>query len=97
MKFNLPATLSFVEETELRVGNVYKCKGGGKTVFWVVIGFDDKAVQLIGINREGIVTSATAYGRYVFDNSTTLFRAREVIGFCAGLEGLEFDIQWRDE
>ena len=96
MKFTLPDEPTPLEDNELRVGNVYKCKGGGKTSFWIVINFDDKSVQLIGINRAGIITSATAYGRHVFDNSTSLFR-REPLGFCSGLEELEFNINWREE
>lgn len=96
MKFNLPQEPEVMDTSELRIGNVYKCKGGGKTAFFIVINMDDRAVQLIGINRDGIITSATAYGRHVFDNSTTLFR-REPIGYCADLENLEFNIQWREE
>ena len=96
MKFNLPIEPEAIENNELRVGNVYKCKGGSKTSFWVVINFDDRSVQLIGINRDGIITSASAYGRHVFDNSSALFR-REPIGFCAEIENLEFNIQWREE
>lgn len=98
MKFNLPEpAIEPALPNELAVGNVYKCKGGGKTAYWICINFDEKAVQLIGINREGVITSATAYGRHVFDNSTRIFSGREVIGFCAGLIELEFDITWRDE
>ena len=96
MKFNLPQELEIMDTSELRIGNVYKCKGGGKTSYWIVISMDEKAVQLIGINRDGVISSATSYGRHVFDNSTTLFR-RAPIGFCAGLEDLEFNIQWREE
>lgn len=96
MKFNLPQEPEVMDTYELRIGNVYKCKGGGKTAFFIVINMDDRAVQLIGINRDGIITSATAYSRHVFDNSTTLFR-REPIGYCADLENLEFNIQWREE
>ena len=96
MKFNLPIEPDTIDTSELRVGNVYKCKGGGKTSFWIVINFDDRSVQLIGINREGVITSATAYGRHVFDNSTTLFR-REPLGYCADMENLEFNITWREE
>lgn len=98
MKFNLPEpSTEHLPPNELRVGNVYKCKGGGKTAFWVCVGFDEKAVQLLGINREGIITSATAYGRHVFDNSTRIFAGREIIGFCAGMEELDFDITWSEE
>ena len=96
MKFNIPENRIDLFDNDLRVGNVYKCKGGGKTRFWICVGFDDKAVMLVGINNEGIITSATSYGRHVFDNSVAVFRAREVVGFCESLEQLEFDITWRE-
>lgn len=96
MKFNLPLEPEAMDSSELLVGNVYKCKGGGKTSFWIVINIDDKSVQCIGINRDGVITAATSYGRHVFDNSTTLFR-REPIGFCPGIDALEFNIEWREE
>lgn len=96
MKFNLPLPPAPLDSDELRIGNVYKCKGGGKATFWIVISFDDKSVQLLGINRDGVITSASSYGRHVFDNSTTLFR-RVPIGYCADLENMEFNISWRDE
>ena len=96
MKFNLPLLPAPLDSDELRIGNVYKCKGGGKTTFWIVISFDDKSVQLLGINRDGVITSASSYGRHVFDNSSPVFR-RTPIGYCADLENMEFNISWRDE
>lgn len=96
MKFNIPEPVIPLDNDELCIGNVYKCKGGGKTSYWIVISFDDRSVQLIGINKDGVITSATSYGRHVFDNSTSLFR-RAPLGYCAGLEELEFNITWRDE
>ena len=96
MKFNLPEPPEPFDNVELRVGNVYKCKGGGKTTYWVVIAFDDRSVQVIGINRDGIITSAASYGRHVFDNSTSLFRNKP-LGFCPGIDNLEFNIDWNIE
>ena len=95
MKFNLPLELEAMDSSELLVGNVYKCRGGGKTSFWIVINIDDRSVQVIGINRDGIITSASSYGRHVFDNSTSVFRAKP-LGFCPGIDALEFNIEWRE-
>lgn len=95
MRFTFPADPPPVDSDELRVGNVYKCRGGGKTSFWIVINIDDKSVQVIGINRDGIITSASSYGRHVFDNSTSVFRAKP-LGFCPGIDALEFNIEWRE-
>lgn len=96
MKFNLPTPQPQAPHDEsLRVGNVYACKGGGKTRYWIVVGLDDTSVNLIGINREGVVTSTQNYGRHVFDQSAShLFKRRALLGRCEGLEALEFDVQW---
>ena len=99
MKFNLPTPLPHPERDEtLRIGNVYPCKGGGKTRFWIVIGLDDRSVNLVGINSDGVVTSTQNYGRHVFEGNTcSLFQKRTLLGRCEGLESLEFDVQWYGE
>lgn len=96
MKFNLPTPLPQPERDEsLRIGNVYACKGGGKTMFWIVVGLDDRSVNLLGINRDGVVTSTQNYGRHVFDGPAShLFKKRTLLGRCEGLESLEFDVLW---
>jgi hypothetical protein len=57
MKFNLPSPGRAFDCDELAVGNVYKCKGGGKTRYWIVIAFTERSVNLIGINGDGQITS----------------------------------------
>lgn len=96
MKFNLPTPQPQTPHDEsLRIGNVYACKGGGKTRYWIVIGLDDRSVNLVGIDRDGNVTSTQNYGRHVFDQSSPLlFKRRPLIGRCEGLEALEFGVQW---
>lgn len=96
MKFNIPEQTPPLLDNELLIGNVYKCKGGSKTDYWIVVGIDTKSVFLIGVNKEGVMTSATSYGRHVFDGSSPLFN-RKSIGRCEGIEQLEFDINWSDE
>lgn len=94
MKFNLPTPQPQPERDEtLRVGNVYACKGGGKTRYWIVLGLDGTSVNLVGINRDGVVTSTQNYGRHVFE-SPPLFNRRVLLGRVEGLDALEFDVQW---
>lgn len=95
MKFNLPApTVEMQEDEAVRVGNVYKCKGGNKTAYWIVVGADSQSVNLIGINHEGVVSSTANYGIHVFTSPNF---NRKLLGRCNGLEQLEFDIEWRQE
>jgi hypothetical protein len=94
MKFNLPEPVPIGDEG-LRIGNVYRCHGGGKTHFWIVVGLDERAVNLLGINRQGIVTSTANYGRHVFEGAFN-FKGRHVIGFAAGVTELNLDVIWSD-
>lgn len=96
MRFNLPEPqVPLDSESQLRIGNVYKCKGGGKTKYWIVVGIDAKVVSLIGVNGDGVVTSATTYGVWIFDGSGS-FSQRTCIGRVEGLEELSFDIMWSE-
>lgn len=62
-----------------------------KTDYWIVVGFDDKSVNLLGINKNGEVSSTVNYGIHVF--TSPLFN-RVLIGRCSSIEKLEFDIEW---
>lgn len=94
MKFNLPQPApNQLPDTSLRVGNVYRCKGGGKTHYWIVIGLTERTVNLLGINSDGAVTSTSNYGAHVFEGSVG-FAGREMVGRCSGLSDLDFDIEW---
>lgn len=95
MKFNLPQPAPRAEfDSTLQLGNVYRCKGGGKTHYWIVIGATERTVNLLGINSDGQVTSTANYGAHVFDGSAIGFAGRELLGRCAGIDSLEFDIEW---
>ena len=89
MKFNLPDISEPPSHEDVRVGNVYSCKGGGKTHFFIIVGVDCRMAAAIGINRDGVITTATAYGIHVFES-------RPIRGFVAGLDTLSFDIEWRE-
>lgn len=91
MKFNVPAPAPESIDTTVRVGNVYKCKGGGKTAYWIVVGLAGRSVALVGINDDGAVTSAATYAIHVFDGT---FPGRALLGHCAAVESMEFDIEW---
>lgn len=94
MKFNVPTPAPRpVVDTSLRIGNVYPCKGGGKTHYWIVVGLSERSVNLIGINSDGVVTSTANYGAHVFDERNVGY-GRELLGHCAGVESMEFDVEW---
>jgi hypothetical protein len=94
MKFNVPQPAPRPAlDTSLRIGNVYPCKGGGKTHYWVVVGLSERSVNLLGINSDGVVTSTANYGAHVFEGSIG-FPGRDLLGHCEGLGTLEFDITW---
>ena len=84
--------------TELRIGNVYPCKGGRrnsrgqKTAYWVVVGLAGSGAQLIGIDEEGAVTSAVTYGKHVF--SCPLYAHRHLLGRVEGLHEFKFKVKW---
>lgn len=94
MKFNLPQPAPCQPlDTTLTIGNVYRCKGGGKTHYWIIVGLSERTVNLLGINSDGQVTSTANYGAHVFDGSVG-FSGRELLGRCSGLAELDFDIEW---
>lgn len=94
MKFTVPTPAPRPPiDTTLRIGNVYPCKGGGKTHYWIVVGISDRTVNLLGINCDGVVTSTANYGVHVFDGSS-FYPGRELLGHCDGLDAMEFDITW---
>jgi hypothetical protein len=94
MKFNLPQPAPKQHiDTTLRLGNVYSCKGGNKTHYWIVVGFDERVVNLLGVNSDGVVTSTANYGTHVFDARNTGY-GRELLGRCDGIETMEFDVTW---
>lgn len=92
MRFNLPDPHPQPRfDRTLRIGNVYACKGGGKTKYWVVVGLSERTVNVLGFDDEGVVTSTGNYGSHVFDGS---YPGRDVIGYCNGIEELQFDVTW---
>lgn len=94
MKFNIPEIPnSAAFGNELRVGNVYAARGGVKTAFWVVVAENEKSIALIGINREGEITSTASYYRSVFEGSQYR-EPRAILGFVEGLDDFVFDINW---
>jgi hypothetical protein len=78
----------------VKVGNIYKCKGGGKTSYWVVAGIRDRTVALIGYDKAWRVSSAVAYGIHVFEGPGNLFVPRELLGFIPEFESFKFSVHW---
>lgn len=73
------------------VGNVYRCQGGNKTAFWVVVAADDRGVVCLGIDREGAITSSANYGRHVFEGYPW---QRFPIGRVTEMPDLSFRVEW---
>jgi len=98
MKFTLPTPQPLPDiDTSLRVGNVYACKGGGKTRYWIVVGLDDVSVNMLGINADVKVTSTGNYGVHVFNGKFAGFTGRALLGRCEGIENLDLDVTWYGE
>jgi len=93
MEFKMPESKPRLAQTlsPIQIGNIYKCKGGAKTSYWIVVGENESTVNLIGINDAGKVTSTANYGRHVFESSMW---SRDIIGYCHGLQDMAFDIEW---
>ena len=95
MRFTLPTPQPTPDiDTSLRIGNVYPCKGGGKTRYWIVVGLDDVSVNMLGINADGRVTSTANYGVHVFANRYVGFPGRTLLGRCDGVDALDLDVTW---
>ena len=94
MKFNIPDALQReVRDNEVRVGNVYAAKGGKGTAFFVVVAMHKDSCSVIGIDRNGSITSASSYYKSSFEGGE--YRSpRPVMGYVEGLEELTFDVQW---
>lgn len=91
MKFNMPPKELPEVCDEVAVGNVYACKGGGKTKFWIVMAVNQNSVNLVGINGDGAITSTANYGVHVFQSSR---QGRDLLGVCEDLKAMEFNIAW---
>lgn len=97
VRFNLPTPAPQPAfDTSVRLGNVYRCKGGGKTHWWIIVGISERTVNLLGVNSDGAVTSTANYGMHVFDGSVG-FTGRELVGRCEGIESMQLDITWIQE
>lgn len=91
MRFNTPAPQMPEPpiKQDVKIGNVYPAKGGrGNTKFWIVIARHQSAIVMLGLDAEGEVVSSQTYGFWSMED-------RPVLGFCAGIEQLNFDIEWR--
>ena len=89
MKFDLKDAPEEIPST--LIGNIYRCKGGNKTKYWVIVADTPGAVVCLGIDSDGNVTSSVNYGRHVFEGTPW---AREPIGRAMDLSSLNFSIVW---
>lgn len=97
MKFNIPDALQReVQDATVRIGNVYPAKGGKGTAFFVVVAIHKDSACLLGIDRDGNITSCTSYYKSVLEGGSYR-EPRPIMGFVEGLEELTFDVQWGNQ
>lgn len=88
MRFSMQEAPAAVAYERVRVGDVYKSKGGNKSVFWLIVGITGLRAHAIGLDREGEIVSTTSYGVHAFAD-------RELLGRCEGIDDFKADIEWR--
>lgn len=92
MKFDFDNKPDFETQDEVDlVGNVYLCKGGNKTRFWVIVGVRANTVICLGVDEEGNITSSSNYGLHVFHNSPW---ARKRVGRVIDMPEMKFNVAW---
>ena len=90
MKFNLDGAPPEPPPSSL-VGNVYRCKGGNKSRYWVIVAVHRGTCVCLGLDEEGNVTSSTNYAEHVFDGFPW---SRELIGRAIDMPDMNFRIAW---
>lgn len=90
MNFNTTGQPRDFNSSDL-IGNVYKCKGGNKTAYWIVVAVRDGTVICLGIDRDGNITSSVNYGVHVFCGYPW---CREALGKVTDMIDLNFTISW---
>lgn len=83
--FNYPEGRLPEPETEVEEGNVYCSKNTHKTYAWVVLKITGNSAHLLGIDREGEISTTQSYGVHAL-------RGRKLMG-RVDLSKLQFDIE----
>jgi hypothetical protein len=93
MKFNLAAAPPDPPPSTLvgLVGNVYRCKGGNKSKYWVIVSVHNRTCVCLGLDDEGNVTSSTNYSEHVFEGFPW---SRELIGRAVDMPEMRFNVAW---
>ena len=69
-----PNRSSTPKVTTVKVGDVYKAKGGSQTAFWLVIRVTPGlGIYALGMDKDGELVSTTHYAAHVFER-------RELVG-----------------
>lgn len=74
---------------EVRVGDVFPCKGGNKTRYWVVVALRDFTAVLLGFSSEGKLSSSTNYGLHVLESHSW---SRNRIGHIDNLQDMHLEL-----
>jgi hypothetical protein len=80
----------------IAIGNIYACKGGQKTDYWIVVGLTDTVVNCVGTDKEGRITSTANYLPHVFNGRYTGY-PRPVVGRCEGLVGIKLKLNLKKQ
>lgn len=90
MKFNTTDAPE-IDPPHSIVGNVYRCMGGRKSGYWIVVAVHVNTVVVLGLNNEGEITSSSNYGLHVFYGNPW---SREPVGRVIEMPDLNFVIEW---
>lgn len=90
MKFDTTAKPDFDTPDDI-IGNVYLCKGGNKTRFWIVVAIRVNTVVCLGVDQDGNITSSSNYGLHVFDGCPW---SRQPVGKVLDMPDMNFSIRW---
>ena len=87
MRFNTTDIPDDRLRTNVRLGDVYKAKGGsGDTTAFVVVAIRERQIHMLGIDESGDIVSTTSYGDWSF-------KSRKLIGVCEQIAELELSIE----
>lgn len=96
MKFDItgPQPIPDIDYT-LRVGNVYPSKNTRFTKYWVVVSLHNGSAHMLGIDKDGQITSTVSYGQHVFNGEHKNFqRSLDLVGTCDDIANLNLNITW---
>jgi hypothetical protein len=87
---NIPECL----DGAIKVGNVYRARGGSPTKFWVVFAVRGSQISVLGLDGSGEIVTGQTYGKDAFESSGSC--QRTPVGFIPGLADVQLKVTWYD-